>query len=161
VLAKKERDGFIEEHLTFRISKQLVVPAHLLLPANGQPPFPGVVVLHDHGGFYMWGREKVVNTDNEHPVLTKFKQEYYSGRSIANELVRQGYAVITIDMFYWGARRYLLPGDPVVWHERPATITAQQIAEFNRSSSQNEEFVARSLLTAGVTWPGIMLWDDL
>jgi hypothetical protein len=40
-------------------------------------------------------------------------------------------------------------------------MTAQQIAEFNARSSQNEEFVARSLLTAGVTWPGIMLWDDL
>ena len=161
VLAKRKREGFIEEHLTFRSTPQSRVPAHLLLPANGQPPFPAVVVLHDHGGFYMWGREKVVSTDNQHPVLTQFKQQYYSGRSIANELVRQGYAVITIDMFYWGERRYLLPDDPIVWRERPSYMTAQQIAEFNARSSQNEQLIARSLLTAGVTWPGIIVWDDL
>jgi dienelactone hydrolase len=161
VLGKREREGFIEEHLTFRSTNDLLVPAHLLLPANRHPPFPGVVVLHDHGGFYMWGREKVVDTEDEHPALTKFKEQYYSGRSIANELVQQGYVVIAIDMFYWGERRYLLPGDPIVWRERPSIMTTQQIADFNARSSQNEEFVARSLLTAGVTWPGIMLWDDL
>jgi Abhydrolase family len=109
----------------------------------------------------MWGREKVVNTENEHPVLTKFKQQYYSGRRIANELVQRGYAVMAIDMFYWGERRYLLPDDPIVWRERPSSMTAQEIAEFNARSSRNEELIARSLLTADVTWPGIMLWDDL
>jgi dienelactone hydrolase len=161
LLAKKERDGFIEEQLTFRTTQHSRVPAHLLIPTSGKQPFPGVVVLHDHGGFYMWGREKVVRAGNEHPVLTKFKQQYYSGRSIANELVHQGCAVITIDMFYWGERRYLLPDDPLVWSERPPNITAQQIAEFNTRSARNEELIARSLLTAGVTWPGVMLWDDL
>jgi hypothetical protein len=103
----------------------------------------------------------VVATDNEHPALVAFKKQYYSGRSIANELVRQGYAVIAIDMFYWGERRHLLPDDPPVWRERSPDITAQQISEFNRRSSQNEQLVARSLLTAGVTWPGVMLWDDI
>jgi pimeloyl-ACP methyl ester carboxylesterase len=109
----------------------------------------------------MWGREKVVSADDEHPTLTKFKQQYYSGRSIANELVRQGYAVIAIDMFYWGERRYLLADDPIIWRERPSNMTAQKVAEFNARSSQNEQLIARALLTAGVTWPGIMLWDDL
>lgn len=157
---RAEREGFIEERLTFHTTPQAQVPAHLLIPA-GKGPFPGAVVLHDHGGFYMWGREKVVATANEHPVLTKFKQRYYSGRSVANELVRQGYAAIAIDMFYWGERRYLLPDDPPVWRERPAEITEKQISEFNARAGQNEQFVARSLLTAGVTWPGIMLWDDI
>ena len=95
------------------------------------------------------------------PESAQFKQRYYSGRSICNELVRQGYAVIAIDMFYWGERRYVLPNDPPAWRERSHGITAQQIAEFNARSSQNEQFIARSLLTAGVTWPGVMLWDDL
>jgi dienelactone hydrolase len=159
--ARKERAGFIEEDLTFLTTQHSRVPAHLLIPTGRRPPFPGVIVLHDHGGFYMWGREKVVEAENEHPVLTQFKQRYYSGRSISNELVRQGYAVIAIDMFYWGERRYVLPDDPLAWRERPPSITAQQIAEFNRRSSQNEQLIARSLLTAGVTWPGVMLWDDL
>ena len=40
-------------------------------------------------------------------------------------------------------------------------MTADEIAAFNRRSSQNEQLVARSLMTAGITWPGVMLWDDL
>lgn len=159
--ARKEHAGFIEEDLTFLSAPHSRVPAHLLIPTDRKLPFPGVIVLHDHGGFYMWGREKVVATENEHPILTQFKQQYYSGRSICNELVRQGYAVIAIDMFYWGERRYVLPNDPPTWRERPPAITAQQIAEFNARSAQNEQLIARSLLTAGVTWPGVMLWDDL
>jgi dienelactone hydrolase len=137
------------------------VPAAVLIPTNRTPPFPAVVLLHDHGGFYMWGREKVIATDNEHPVLTKFKQQAYGGRNVASELIRQGYAVIAIDMFYWGERRYLLPEDPAKWRERPLDITEQEINEFNRRSSQNEQLIARSLITAGVTWPGLMLWDDI
>src|SRR4051794_27136729 len=91
IISRREREGFVEEQLTFRTTAESRVPAHVLIPAGGKPPFPAVVVLHDHGGFYMWGREKVVSTDSEHPVLTAFKQRYYSGRSIANDLVRQGY----------------------------------------------------------------------
>jgi hypothetical protein len=63
-------------------------------------------------------------------------------------------------MFYWGERRMLLEEDPPSYRE-PQRMTAEEIAAFNRRSSQNEQLVARSLLTAGITWPGVMLWDDL
>jgi dienelactone hydrolase len=161
MISRKERDGFVEEVLTFRTTPQARVPAHVLIPSDRKPPFPGVVILHDHGGFYMWGREKVVSTEPEHPVLTDFKKRYYSGRSIANELVKQGYAVIAIDMFYWGERRLLLRDDPAAWRERPMEMTQQQVSDFNRRAGQSEQLVARSLMTAGVTWPGVMLWDDI
>jgi dienelactone hydrolase len=160
-LQRTERDGFIEERFTFRTTPQSRVPAHLLLPSNGKPPYPGVVLLHDHGGFYMWGREKVVATPDEHPALTKFKARYYGGRSVGTELVRQGYAVIAIDMFYWGERRFLLPEDPPAWRNRPADLTETQINDYNLRSGLNEQFIARGLLTSGVTWPGVMLWDDI
>jgi dienelactone hydrolase len=75
-------------------------------------------------------------------------------------LVRRGYVVITIDMFYWGERRMLLDEDPASYRE-PQRMTADEIAAFNRRSSLNEQLVARSLMTAGITWPGVMLWDDL
>jgi dienelactone hydrolase len=161
VHSRVQRDGFTEERLTFRTTPQTRVPAHLLLPSDRRPPYPGVVLLHDHGGFYMWGREKVIAIDNEHPVLTKFKQTYYGGRNVGTELVRQGYAVIAIDMFYWGERRFLLPEDPPAWRERTADLTEQQINDYNKRSGLNEQFIARGLLAAGVTWPGVMLWDDI
>jgi hypothetical protein len=46
-----------------------------------------------HGGFYLWGKEKLIEGQDEHPVLTDFKKQYYAGVSIASALVRQGYVV--------------------------------------------------------------------
>jgi hypothetical protein len=94
-------------------------------------------------------------------VLTAFKKQYYAGKSIANELVRQGYVVIVIDAFYWGERRFLLAGDPPEWRERPASLTQQQVSDFNRRASQSEQLLARGLITAGATFPGILLTDDI
>src|SRR5213078_1547442 len=104
----------------------------VLVPKKGKRPLPAVVALHDHGGFYLWGKEKLVETEDEHPVVTDFKKRYYAGSSIATELVRRGYVVIVIDMFYWGERRMLLDGDPADWRLRPRDLTPDRIAEFNR-----------------------------
>ena len=133
----------------------------MLIPKNVKLPAPGIVALHDHGAFYLWGKEKLTRLPGEHTTLTQFKQQYYGGRSIADELARQGYVVVVIDMFYWGERRMLLDNDRPVWKERPATITAGEVATFNQRSSQNEQLVGRTLFLAGLTWAGIMFWDDL
>ena len=160
MIRRTERDEYIEEYLTFQTTPDVRVPAYVLVPKKRTGPAPGLVVLHCHGGYYVWGKEKVVALENEHPQLSEFKQRLYEGTSIANELVRRGYVVITIDMFYWGERRMLLEEDPPAYRERER-MTAEEIAAFNRRSSQNEQLVARSLMTAGITWPGVMLWDDL
>jgi dienelactone hydrolase len=122
---------------------------------------PAIVALHDHGGFYLWGKEKLVETPGEHAVLSEFKQRYYEGKSIANELVRQGYLVIVIDMFYWGDRRMLLDDDPDDWRSRPSTLTRERIQAFNGRSGQNEQLVGRTIFAAGFTWPGVLCWDDV
>ena len=160
IVRRTERDEYIEEYLTFQTTPDVRVPAYVLVPKKRTGPAPGLVLLHCHGGYYVWGKEKVVGVENEHPQLTEFKQRLYEGTSIANELVRRGYVVITIDMFYWGERRMLLDEDPPAYRERER-MTAEDISAFNRRSSQNEQLVARSLMTAGITWPGVMLWDDL
>jgi dienelactone hydrolase len=160
VIRRTDRGDYREEYLTFQTSPDLRVPAYVLIPKNVALPAPGVVVLHCHGGAYVWGKEKVVAIENEHPALSEFKKSLYEGTSIANELVRRGYVVITIDMFYWGERRMLLDDDPSSYRE-PQKMTAEEVQAFNRRSSQSEQLVARSLMTAGITWPGVMLWDDL
>jgi hypothetical protein len=40
-------------------------------------------------------------------------------------------------------------------------MPGQRVHEFNRRSQEGEQLVARTLLTAGVTWPGVMFWDDI
>jgi dienelactone hydrolase len=160
ILRRENRGSYVEEYLTFQTSPDLRVPAYLLIPNGATKPCPAVLLLHDHGGFYVWGKEKVVEQENEHPVLREFKQQLYEGKSIATELVRRGYVVLTIDMFYWGERRMLLDDDPPSFRDL-RIMTKQEIDAFNRRSQQSESLVARSLLAAGITWPGVMLWDDL
>lgn len=160
VIRRTDKGDYIEEYLTFQTTPDLRVPAYVLIPKDVALPAPGLVVLHCHGGAYVWGKEKVVAVENEHASLSEFKQRLYEGASIATELVRRGYVVITIDMFYWGERRMLLDDDPPSYRE-PQRMSVEEIAAFNRRSSLNEQLVARSLMTAGITWPGVMLWDDM
>ena len=160
IIRRTDRGEYIEEYLTFQTTPDLRVPAYLLIPKKATLPAPGVVVLHCHGGAYVWGKEKVVAVENEHPSLSDFKKQLYEGTSIANELVQRGYVVITIDMVYWGERRMLLDDDPASYRE-PEQMTAADVAAFNRRSSQSEPLVARTMMTAGITWAGVALWDDL
>lgn len=161
VVARVDCGDYVRETVHFNTTPDLRVPAFVQIPKGLTKPAPAVVVLHDHGGFYFWGKEKVVDRENEHPVLADFKRRYYAGKGIASELARKGYVTITIDMFYWGERRMLLDDDPPDWRERPDSITPQRIAEFNRRSGESESLVARSIYSAGFTWSGVMFRDDL
>lgn len=160
VVRRVDRGDHIQEDITFQTTPDVRVPATVLIPKGVALPAPGVVVLHCHGGMYVWGREKVVEMPDEHPVLREYKQQLYGGTSIATELARRGHVVIAIDMFYWGARRLRLDDDPPSFQD-PQAMTKDDVVVFNRRSSQQEQLVARSLFTAGVTWPGVVLWDDL
>ena len=160
-LERVDCGDFWRERITFRTTPEIRVPAFVLVPKNAKLPAPGIVALHDHGGFYLWGKEKLTKLTDENPALTEFKQQSYDGRSIADELARQGYVVVVIDMFYWGERRMILDDDPPAWKERPATISAQEVRAFNQRSGQNEQLLGRGLFLAGLTWAGIMFWDDI
>ncbi len=156
-----DRGEYVQERVYFNTTPNIRVPAYVLIPKEVLLPAPGIVALHDHGGFYLWGKEKLVALDGEHPVLTDFKRQYYAGRSIASDLARAGYVVVVIDMFYWGERRMLLADDAPDWRERPGSLTKERIEAFNRRSGEGEQLVGRTIFAAGFTWAGVMFWDDL
>ena len=156
-----DRGDYVREKVYFNTTPDIRVPAYVLVPKGATGPAPGIVALHDHGGFYLWGKEKLLDLDDEHPVLTDFKRQYYAGKSIASELARAGYVVAVIDMFYWGDRRMLLAGDPPDWRDRPRSIAPERIAAFNRRSGEGEPLVGRTIYAAGFTWSGVMFGDDV
>jgi dienelactone hydrolase len=127
------------------------------VPKKLQGKVPGIVALHDHGGFYRWGKEKLVRTADEHPSLTAFKRQAYAGRSIAEDLAAAGYVVIVIDMFYWGERRLRLPNDPPTGPRE----SEADVQKFNAARSLAEQVVARTIYTSGFTWAGLIFWDDI
>ena len=161
LIKRTDKGDYIEEYLSFQTAPDVRVPAYVLTPKRAKLPAPGIVVLHSHDGRYLWGKEKVVESETEHPALTEFKKSRYGGKGIAAELARQGYVTIAIDMFYWGERRMILDDDPASYRDRPLSMTEQEINAFNGRASQNESLVARSLHTAGISWPGVVLWDDI
>jgi len=161
VLERTDKGDYFQERVVFSTTPDIRVPAHVLIPKNAKFPAPAIVALHDHGGFYLWGKEKLIENEDEHPVMTEFKKTFYGGRSIAAELARQGYVVVVIDMFYWGDRRMLLDDDGEDWRDRPRGITPERIRTFNQRAGQSEYLVGRSILAAGFTWPGVMFWDDV
>ena len=151
----------LREKVWFNTTPDVRVPALVLRPKRAPKRVPAIVALHDHGGFYLWGKEKLVAMPDENPALVDFRNQYYGGRSLATELVRQGYLVVIIDMFYWGERRMLLDDDPADWRERSARLPRARIQAFNARAGQNEQLVGRTIYAAGFTWPGVMFWDDV
>jgi len=158
---RQDCGDYFREKVFFNTTPDVRVPAFVLVPKKMPKRAPAIVALHDHGGFYLWGKEKIVGIDGENPALADFRRQYYGGRSIAIELVRQGYIVVIIDMFYWGERRMLLDDDPEDWRARPANLSRERIQAFNRRAGQSEQLVGRTIYAAGFTWPGVMFWDDI
>ena len=132
----------------------------MLVPKGLDAPAAAIVALHDHGGFYFWGKEKLVHVEPEHPQLAEFKQQYYGGRSVADELARRGFVVIAGDMLHWGERGLVLAADPSRVKQRTEAVTAADIRQFNARSWAHEELIGRMALLCGVTWSGIISWDD-
>jgi len=161
VVERMDKGEYVREKIYFNTTAAIRLPAYLLVPKNARKRLPAIVALHDHGGFYLWGKEKLVETEDEPPVLKDWRKSYYGGNSIASVLAGQGYVVLVIDMFYWGERRMLLDEDPADWRERPSTISPERIAAFNQRASQSEQLVGRTIFSAGFTWAGLMFWDDI
>jgi dienelactone hydrolase len=160
VVERVDCGSYVREKIYFNTAPDLRVPAYVLLPKGEKQRRPAIVALHDHGGFFVWGKEKIVDQENEHPSLTEFKRRSYGGRSYANELARRGYVVIVIDMFYWGERRMLLAADPAAWHQ-PPKMSAEDVKAFNARSGSGATLIATALFEAGVTWSGVMFLDDI
>jgi dienelactone hydrolase len=84
-----------------------VVPAYVLIP-DGEGPFPAVNVLHDHGGHFFIGKEKVIRPlACEDSTVIKDAEAWaagYEGQFFGDYLARHGYVVFAADAPMWGER---------------------------------------------------------
>lgn len=162
ILEKADKGDYIREYLRFHTTPDIEVSAYFLYPKSTKFPVPGVVALHDHGGFYYFGKEKILEIENENPILTKYRGDYYAGLSYPITLARNGYAVIIIDMFYFGERRLILDSDLEQgtndWSKKEGP---EAIARINTRNGQLECWVDRNVQHAGITWGGLLCWDDI
>ena len=162
ILERIDRGDYVLERLTFWTTPDVEVPGYFFIPKRAKFPVPAVVALHDHGGFYYWGKEKLVETGGEHPMLAAYRKEYYDGASFPAVLAQRGYAVIVIDMFYHGERRLILDEDlENHTNDRSKVEPEEAIRKINQRAGSSEAVVLRNILHSGFTWGGVVAWDDI
>jgi dienelactone hydrolase len=160
VVERVERDGHIREKVIFSTGPHFRVPAYVLIPSNLKQPAPAIVDLHSHGGMFLFGKEKVIDLGRNHPVMESYHQANYDGRPTATALVRRGYVVISIDAFFFGERRLLLDEDLQYGWDR-GRYSREDAQHLNQKCRVKETTLVKTLALAGLTWPGIVFWDDM
>ncbi len=163
VHATTRREGYEIRTISFAGSAHYRVPAYLLVPTEGKGPYPGVVALHDHGGWFFHGKEKLVRMEGEHASLAGFRERYYGGRTYADELARRGFVVIVPDAFYWGERRMQYQQPPRELQARLAGLVPEKteyVTAMNGWLREQAAVLNTWLSFSGTSWMGIVNHDD-
>lgn len=164
VKAQYELDGLQVEHLEWTLPYGPPTEARFFKPAGAGGKLPAVLALHDHGGNKYFGHRKISRTrDPFHPMMKYHQDHYYEGAAWVNELAKRGYAVLVHDAFLFGNRRIRVADTPPVLRRNmkdPDDANSDEIKAYNEWAGQQETNVAKSLFCAGMTWPGVFLWED-
>lgn len=140
-VATCRRNGYQTRKIEFNVSAWSRIPAYLLVP-EGEGPFPAVLLLHDHGGHFTIGKEKVVQPfDVSTEVATDadtWVEKGYDNQFVGDYFARNGFVVLAIDALFWGERGR---------------------KEGPRYDSQ--QALASNLMQMGMTWAGIITHDDV
>jgi dienelactone hydrolase len=159
-----EFDGLSIEHLQWQLPYGPPTEALLLKPAGARGKLPGVVGLHDHGGNKYFGLRKITRMSKDpHPAILRHQAQYYSGLAWANELARRGYVVLVHDTFTFGSRRMRLADLPANIRNNMVEANPEsdeEINRYNQFAANHEHIIAKSLFSAGMTWPGVFVFDD-
>ncbi|MCJ8167038.1 dienelactone hydrolase family protein [Pontibacter sp. E15-1] len=164
VLRTTKRDGYTQYLVRYNLNALQQTEAFLLIPDNLQKPAPAVIALHDHGGFYYFGKEKHTLTDEQPAILKEYVQTLYEGRYYADELAKRGFVVLCPDAIYFGSQKI----DPAqltdakgYFEKVKAADESERIKIYNKQvAGPNEVAMNKTILTAGTTWLGIIAQND-
>jgi len=164
VIKEYSYDGLHIEELSWQLPYGRPTEAILLKPLNVKGKLPAILAFHDHGGNKYFGTRKIIRTaDKLHPLLEAHQREYYEGLAWANEIAKRGYVVLVSDAFPFASRRVMLQDVPDHLRqglndndpENPKNIKA-----YNEWAGGHEHIMAKSLFSAGTTWPGVFFAED-
>lgn len=107
LVAEERRDGYTAFKYMANISAWSRAAIYVLMP-DGPGTHPAVVALHDHGGHYSIGKEKMIRPFACDSAVVKdadaWAAQCYGGRYFGDYLASRGYAVISHDALLWGER---------------------------------------------------------
>ncbi len=99
LVSRREAPAYVREDLLLDDGAGRRIPAALVLPRTGTPPFPALLYHHAHFGDYAVGLEELFEP---WPVR----------ETPATAFARRGHAVLAIDAHAFGARQGQGPGGP-------------------------------------------------
>lgn len=140
LIAEERREGYTAKKIRVNVSAYTRADIYLLTP-DKPGPHPGIVLLHDHGGHFLIGKEKMIRPFDCDSIITedadKWAQQCYGGQFIGDYLASKGYAVICADAIFWGSRG------------RTEGVDKRKLSEF-----------AGNLMGLGRCLSGIMTYED-
>lgn len=157
-------DGLHIEELKWQLPYGRATEAILLKPESAKGKLPAILGFHDHGGNKYFGTRKITRTGQQHPLMVNHQKDYYEGRAWANDIAKRGYVVLVSDAFPFASRRVMMQDVPErhrngLTDENPED--PKNIAAYNDWASEHEHVMAKSLFSAGTTWPGVFLAEDM
>ena len=165
-----ERDGLVGEEISWFVGYGPRTSAWVLKPVGAAEPLPGVVALHDHGGFKFYGKEKIADgPEGGLPATIQHQAGAYGGRAFANALAREGFAVLVHDVFLWGSRRFPLESMPPSIQQTGGSTESRkpsgaapptEIAHYNAAASLHEHLVEKYCALLGTTLAGVVSYED-
>ncbi len=185
VVNKITYEGLEIETIRWKLPYGPEAEAFFLKPEGEKGPLPGIIAMHDHGSFKYYGKEKITRTGkNMHHLLIKHQEKYYQGKAWANEIAKLGFGVLVPDVFTFGSRRIDFSKTPKNMLESlplpkntlsnnlktnnkrndktSRTIPPPRAVEnYNAIAREHEHVIAKSLFSAGTTWPGVFVAEDM
>jgi len=138
VISEQDRGTYIARKVVFNLTGDSRVLAFMLVPKS-PGPHPAVLLLHDHGGRFDIGKEKVVEPWDE-PVekmesAKQWVKDCYGGRFIGDELAKKGYVCFVTDMLNWSDR--------------------------GGAGADGQQALASNLLHLGTSFAGLIAYEDI
>lgn len=164
IIKQYSYDGLHIEELNWQLPYGRPTEAILLKPLNTKGKLPAILAFHDHGGNKYFGTRKIAKTsDQPHSLMEEHRKEYYENLAWANEIAKRGYVVLVADAFPFASRRVMMQDVPEQFRnglndsdpENPVNIKA-----YNQWASDHEHIMAKSLYSAGTTWPAVFFAED-
>lgn len=164
IVSTNPRQGYTQYLVRYNLNSLQQTEAYLLIPDNLNEPAPAVIALHDHGGFYYFGKEKHNHTDDPPEILSNYIENLYEGRTYADELAKRGFVVLSPDALFFGSQRIdpekITPRETEEYFRNEKEDINEMIRAFNTLSGRHEIPMQKTILTSGTTWPGIIVQGD-